>query len=130
MRPRDDHVSLLVVTRSDLHTQPVGQPGRPRGWERITWAADCAHTDFKALYVPVFIAHGRRELVHRNVTADPTAAWGWRQFIEATPGDAHRGICCAIEIPSLTATSADAPDASTPSPRRFTRRPQMVSRSQ
>jgi transposase InsO family protein len=33
----------------------------------------------------VFIAHGRRELVHVNVTTNPTAAWVWRQLIEATP---------------------------------------------
>jgi transposase InsO family protein len=35
--------------------------------------------------VLVFIAHERRELVHLNVTANPTAAWVWRQLIEATP---------------------------------------------
>jgi hypothetical protein len=35
--------------------------------------------------VLVFIAHGRRELVHVNVTANPTAAWVWRQLLEATP---------------------------------------------
>jgi hypothetical protein len=40
---------------------------------------------FMTLYVLVFIAHGRRELVHVNVTARPTAAWVWRQVIEATP---------------------------------------------
>jgi transposase InsO family protein len=40
---------------------------------------------FKTLHVLVFIAHGRRELVHVNVTANPTAAWVWRQLIEATP---------------------------------------------
>jgi transposase InsO family protein len=40
---------------------------------------------FKTLYVLVFIGHGRRELVHVNVTANPTAAWVWRQLIEATP---------------------------------------------
>ena len=40
---------------------------------------------FKTLYVLVFIDHGRRELVHVNVTANPTAAWVWRQAIEATP---------------------------------------------
>ncbi len=39
---------------------------------------------FKTLYVLVFIAHGRRELVHFNVTANPTAAWVWHQLIEAT----------------------------------------------
>ena len=35
----------------------------------------------------VFIAHGRRELVHVNVTAHPTAARVWRRLIEATPWD-------------------------------------------
>jgi transposase InsO family protein len=37
------------------------------------------------LYVLVFIAHDRRQLVHVNVTAHPTAAWIWRQFLQATP---------------------------------------------
>ena len=32
----------------------------------------------------IVIAHGRRELVHVNVTAHPTAAWVWRQVVEAT----------------------------------------------
>jgi transposase InsO family protein len=40
---------------------------------------------FKTLYVLVFIAHGRRELVHVNATANPVAGWVWRQIIEATP---------------------------------------------
>src|SRR5215216_2220787 len=39
---------------------------------------------FKTLYVLLFVAHGRRELVHLNVTAHPTAAWVWRQVVEAT----------------------------------------------
>ncbi len=52
------------------------------------WAADLLTVPtltFKSLYVLVFIAHDRRELVHVNVTASPTAAWVWRQVIEATP---------------------------------------------
>jgi putative transposase len=52
------------------------------------WAADLLIVPtltFKALYVLVFIAHGRRELMHVNVTANPNAAWVWRQVIEATP---------------------------------------------
>ena len=52
------------------------------------WAADLLTVPtltLKTLYVLVFIAHGRRELVHVNVTASPTAAWVWRQLIEATP---------------------------------------------
>ena len=39
---------------------------------------------FRTLYVLVVIAHGRRDLVHLNVTAHPTAAWVWRQLVEAT----------------------------------------------
>jgi transposase InsO family protein len=52
------------------------------------WAADLLIVPtlmFKTLYVLVLIEHGRRELVHVNVTANPTAAWIWRQVIEATP---------------------------------------------
>jgi transposase InsO family protein len=52
------------------------------------WAADLLTVQtltFETLYVLVFIAHGRRELVHANVTANPTAAWVWRQLIQATP---------------------------------------------
>jgi transposase InsO family protein len=37
------------------------------------------------LYVLLFLAHGRRELVHVNVTDNPTAAWVWRRVLEATP---------------------------------------------
>src|SRR5438876_10796260 len=52
------------------------------------WAADLFTVQtltFKTLYVLVFITHSRRELVQVNVTASPTAAWVWRQVIEATP---------------------------------------------
>jgi putative transposase len=40
---------------------------------------------FSTLYVFFFIEHGRRRLVHFNVTAHPTADWVWRQLFEATP---------------------------------------------
>ena len=40
---------------------------------------------FRTLYVLIFVAHDRREVVHLNVTAHPTAAWVWRQLIAATP---------------------------------------------
>ena len=37
------------------------------------------------LFAPYrFIAHDRRQFLHGNVTAHPTAAWGWRQLIDAT----------------------------------------------
>ncbi len=51
-----------------------------RGWSRALVASDLLTVQtltFKTLYVVVFIAHGRRELVHANVTANPTA-WVWR----------------------------------------------------
>jgi len=51
------------------------------------WAADLltVHTlTFQTLYVLFFIAHDRRELIHFNVTSHPTAAWVWRQLVEAT----------------------------------------------
>jgi hypothetical protein len=53
------------------------------------WAADLFPVPtltFRTLYVLVFIAHDRRELVHVNVTANPTAAWVWRQVIEGCAG--------------------------------------------
>jgi transposase InsO family protein len=52
------------------------------------WAADLLTVQtltFKTLYVLAFVSHARRELVHLNVTANPTAAWVWRQLIAATP---------------------------------------------
>ncbi|MCA1646979.1 MAG: hypothetical protein LC797_16455, partial [Chloroflexi bacterium] len=52
------------------------------------WAADLLTVltlTCKTLYVLVFIAHGRREVVHVNVTPNPRAAWVWRQVIQATP---------------------------------------------
>jgi transposase InsO family protein len=51
------------------------------------WAADLfvvQTIDLQTLYVFFFISHLRRELVHFDVTANPTAGWIWRQAIEAT----------------------------------------------
>ena len=52
------------------------------------WAADLltVHTaTFRTLHVLRFVAPDRRQLVHFNVTANPTATWVWRQLIAATP---------------------------------------------
>ena len=52
------------------------------------WTADLCVVQtlaFKTLYVFLFVAHGRRELVHLAAASPPTAAWVWRQLIEATP---------------------------------------------
>ncbi len=79
--------SALPLARTEARAEPdlahvPAQPCPP------SWAVDLltlTTLTFKTLYVLVFIAHGRRELVHVNVTANPTAAWVWRQIIEATP---------------------------------------------
>ncbi len=52
------------------------------------WAADLFVVQTltsQTLYVFFLISHDRRRLIHFDVTAHPTAAWVWRQMIEATP---------------------------------------------
>jgi putative transposase len=89
-------LGILVSNRSIRRYRWRG-PRRPLSQTWRTFLANHAHhlwaadlftvptLTFKTLYVLVFITHGRRELVHVNVTANPTAAWVWRQVIEATP---------------------------------------------
>ena len=38
---------------------------------------------FRVLFVLVVLSHGRRRLVHFNVTEHPTAEWTARQLLEA-----------------------------------------------
>jgi transposase InsO family protein len=69
---------------------PPGQSWRTflRNHRTGIWAADLLTVQtltFRTLYVLVFVSQARRELVHLNVTASPTAAWIWRQLIAATP---------------------------------------------
>jgi hypothetical protein len=85
-------VSNRSIRRYHWHGQrrPSSQTWRTflQDHARHLWAADLftvSTLTCKTLYVLVFIAHNRRELVHVNVTADSTAAWVWRQLIEATP---------------------------------------------
>jgi transposase InsO family protein len=87
----------VVVSNRSIRRYRWRAPRRPasqtwrtflRNHAHHIWAADLFTVPtlmFKTLYVIVFIAHGRRELVHVNVTANPTAAWVWRQLLEATP---------------------------------------------
>jgi transposase InsO family protein len=42
---------------------------------------------FRILYVLVFLSHGRRRIVHFNVTDSPSSLWTARQLIEAFPWD-------------------------------------------
>ena len=61
-------------------------PGAPPGG-RGGGAASCPvprlHTRDKLFWVLARLV--RRELVHLNVTSNPTAAWIWRQLVAATP---------------------------------------------
>jgi transposase InsO family protein len=41
---------------------------------------------FRVLFVLVILAHGRRRVVHFNVTEHPTAFWTGEQMIQAFPG--------------------------------------------
>ena len=87
----------IAVSNRSIRRYRWGGPRRPPSQTWRTFLANHAHhlwaadlftvptLTFKTLYVLVLIAHGRRELVHLNVTANPTAAWVWRQLIEATP---------------------------------------------
>src|ERR671924_552060 len=87
----------IVVSKRSIQRYRRRGPAHPSShtWRTFltnhahhVWAADLFTVQtltFKTLYVLVFIAHHRRELVHVNVTANPTAAWVWRQLIEATP---------------------------------------------
>src|SRR5262245_44740772 len=89
-------LGIAVSKRSVLQYRRRGPAGPPtQTWrtflpnQRPTlWACDLLTVQtlaFGTLYVLVFVSHARRELVHLSVTASPTAAWIWRQLIEATP---------------------------------------------
>ncbi len=42
---------------------------------------------FRLLYCFVILGHGRRQILHFNVTAHPTAGWTSQQIVEAFPAD-------------------------------------------
>ena len=87
----------IAVSRRSVQRYRRSGPARPPGqsWRTFPanhrprlWAADLLTVQTLALrtsYVLFFVARDRRELVHLNVTAHPTAAWVRRQLIEATP---------------------------------------------
>jgi transposase InsO family protein len=88
-------LGIAVSKRSIMRYRRRGPAGPPsqlwrtflRNHAGSIWAADLLTVQtltFKVLYVLIVITHGRRELVHVNVTAHPTAAWVWRQLVEAT----------------------------------------------
>jgi len=71
-RPEGDHQRWRTFLRNQL---------------RGIWAADLfvvQTVTYRTLYVFFLIRHERREWLHFNITASPTAAWIWRQVVEAT----------------------------------------------
>jgi len=88
----------IEVAQSTVAKYMVKHPRRPgQSWTTFlrNHAAGIASTDlfvvptigFKLLYCLVFLAHGRRELVHHAVTTHPTAEWVAQQMTEAFPWD-------------------------------------------
>ena len=84
-------VSAETVRRYRLQARrrPPSQRWRTflRNHRHEIWAADfltVPSITFGTLYVFFVISHARRRIEHVNVTAHPTAAWVWRQMIEAT----------------------------------------------
>jgi transposase InsO family protein len=87
----------IAVSKRSVQRYRGRGPARPpdQSWRTFLrnhrpsiWAVDLLTVQtltFRTLYVLVVISHARRELVHANVTASPTAAWVWRQLIQATP---------------------------------------------
>jgi transposase InsO family protein len=89
-------LGIVVSSRSIRRYRRRPRSGPPsQSWRsflanhaQAIWAADLFVVQpltFQTLYVLFFISHGRRQLVHFEVTRHPTAAWVWRQLIEATP---------------------------------------------
>jgi transposase InsO family protein len=89
-------LGIVVSKRSIRRYRCRRHPGSPgQSWRTFLanhrpriWAADLFTVQtltFRTLYVLLFVAHGRREVIHLNVTSSPTAAWIWRQVIQATP---------------------------------------------
>jgi transposase InsO family protein len=86
----------LVVSNRSIRRYRGRGPARPSSqtWRTFLrthaagiWAADLftiQTVTFRTLYVLFFITHARRELLQATVTAHPTAAWVWRQLVEAT----------------------------------------------
>ncbi len=61
------------------------------GWENVLMVVQPEtvirwhRKGFKLLYVFVMLWHGRRKILHFNVTMNPTAKWSAQQIVEACP---------------------------------------------
>ena len=84
-------VSRYVPKRTPDHDQRQRWATLLRNHQDVIGAMDflvVPTARFKLLYVWFVIGHSRREILHINVTAHPTAAWVVQQLRETFPGDA------------------------------------------
>ena len=90
-------LGIVVSNRSirRYRWRPVRPAGDQQRWRTFLknelqgiWAADLfvvQTVSYRTLYAFFLIRHERREWIHFDVSASPTAAWIWRQVVEATP---------------------------------------------
>ena len=89
----DYHICEATVSKyMKRHWKPPSQSWRTflANHSEVIAAIDffTVHTaTFRILYVFVVIEHGRRRVVHFNVTSSPTAQWTAQQIVEAFPFD-------------------------------------------
>lgn len=83
------HVSEAVVSKYMIrHRKPPSQTWRTflKNHAQDIIAIDfftVPTATFRVLFVLVVLSHDRREILHTNVTENPTAAWSARQVLEA-----------------------------------------------
>jgi hypothetical protein len=103
-------VSERTVARYMRRIRRRGDPGRQwlaflQNHREVTAAVDfftVPTLTFRLLYCFFVIEHGRRCVLHFNVTGHPTAAWVVQQLREAFPEAAHIATSSWIETPSST----------------------------
>jgi len=103
-------VSERTVARYMRRIRRRGDPGRQwlsflQNHREVTAAVDfftVPTLTFRLLYCFFVIEHGRRCILHFNVTGHPTAAWVVQQLREAFPEAAHIATSSWIEPPSST----------------------------
>jgi putative transposase len=62
----------------------------------------------RVLFVLVVLAHHRRQVLHFNVTAHPTAAWTAQQIVDTFPTTPRQPISCATVTRSTVSTFGTA----------------------
>jgi hypothetical protein len=116
-------LGIVVSNRSIRRYRWRGPGGAPaqtwrtflRNHAHHIWAADLLSVPtltFKTLHVLVFIAHGRRELVHVNVKANRPQPGSGGNSSRPRRGAANPAICSMIAMPSMAVTFASALGAS------------------